>query len=93
MLYLQLEGGRVVFELAPLFAPNHIANIRKLVADEYFDGLAIVRSQDNYVAQWGDPKSGTENARAMGTATDTLDPEFYRDAEDLPFTKIESNDP
>lgn len=93
MLYLQLEGGRVVFELAPLFAPNHIANIRKLVADEYFDGLAIMRSQDNYVAQWGDPKSGTENARAMGTATDTLDPEFYRDAEDLPFTKIESNDP
>lgn len=44
MLYLQLEGGRVVFELAPLFAPNHIANIRKLVADEYFDGLAITFS-------------------------------------------------
>jgi peptidylprolyl isomerase len=91
-LYLQLESGRVVFELAPDFAPNHIANIRKLVADNYFDDLAIVRSQDNYVVQWGDPNSGNENARSMGAAAEMLDPEFYRDTEGLPFTRILSND-
>ena len=58
-LYMQLEKGRVVFELAPDFAPVHIENIRKLVANRYFDGLAIIRSQDNYVAQWGDPEVAT----------------------------------
>jgi len=92
MLYLQLAAGTVVFELAPEFAPNHIANIQKLVAGKYFDGLAIIRSQDNYVAQWGDPNSGSEEARSLGAAAEMLDPEFYRDAEGLPFTKIESND-
>jgi len=94
MLYLQLESGRVVFELAPGFAPSHIANLRKLVANEYFDGLAIVRSQDNYVVQWGDPNSGGERAgmRSLGDAAEMLEGEFYRDAEGLPFHKIESND-
>jgi len=51
-LYMQLSDGLVVFELAADFAPTHIANIRKLVASRYFDGLAIIRSQDNYVVQW-----------------------------------------
>ena len=53
-LYLELATGRVVIELAPRFAPLHVANIRKLARAAYFDGLAVVRVQDNYVAQWGD---------------------------------------
>ncbi|MGZ3184034.1 MAG: peptidylprolyl isomerase [Telluria sp.] len=54
-LYMELPGGRVVIELAPDFAPNTAANIRALAREHYFDGLAIIRSQDNYVVQWGDP--------------------------------------
>jgi peptidylprolyl isomerase len=54
-LYLQLSTGRVVIELAPRVAPRHVANIKKLVRAHYFDGLAIVRVQDNYVVQWADP--------------------------------------
>jgi cyclophilin family peptidyl-prolyl cis-trans isomerase len=54
-LYMELPGGRVVIELAPDFAPNTIANIRALAREQYYDGLAIIRSQDNYVVQWGDP--------------------------------------
>ena len=91
-LYMELEHGRVVFELAPQFAPGHVANIRKLVGNGYFDGLAIIRSQDNYVVQWGDPNAGEENARLHENAADSLDPEFFRNAEDLPFTKIDSRD-
>jgi hypothetical protein len=53
-LYLQLPGGRVVIELAPAFAPLHTSNIRTLVREKYYDGLAVVRSQDNFVVQWGD---------------------------------------
>ena len=48
-LYLELASGRVVIELAPLFAPKHAANIKALVREKYFDGLAFLRSQDNYV--------------------------------------------
>jgi peptidylprolyl isomerase len=55
-LYLELAAGRVVIELAPQFAPLHVANIRRLARAGYFDGLAVIRVQDNYVAQWGDPE-------------------------------------
>ena len=54
ILYMEVAGGRVVIELAPRFAPAHVANIKQLVAEKFFDGLAVVRVQDNFVAQWGD---------------------------------------
>lgn len=53
-LYLDLAAGRVVIELAPRFAPEHVANIKALVREKFFDGLPIGRVQDNYVTQWGD---------------------------------------
>lgn len=91
-LYMQLPQGVVVFELAPQFAPATIANIRKLVQQRFFDGLAIVRSQDNYVVQWGDPAAGTPQARPHGDAADTLTPEFYRDRQGLNFEPLNSRD-
>jgi peptidylprolyl isomerase len=47
------DGGRVVVQLAPQFAPIHVANIRALARGNYWDGATIYRVQDNYVAQWG----------------------------------------
>jgi peptidylprolyl isomerase len=47
------NGGRVVVELAPAFAPVHVANIKGLVRDGYWEGSSVYRVQDNYVAQWG----------------------------------------
>jgi peptidylprolyl isomerase len=52
---MDLARGRVVIELASRVAPQHVANIRALARAHYFDGLAIVRVQDNYVVQWDDP--------------------------------------
>jgi cyclophilin family peptidyl-prolyl cis-trans isomerase len=54
-LYLDLPTGRVVIELASAFAPRTAANIRALVREQYFDGLFIIRSQEGFVVQWGDP--------------------------------------
>jgi cyclophilin family peptidyl-prolyl cis-trans isomerase len=54
-IYLELAAGRVVMELAPQFAPQHVANIKALAREGYFDGLVIMRAQENYVVQWGDP--------------------------------------
>ena len=53
-LYMDLAAGRVIIELAPRFAPKHVANIRQLVSEKFFDGLPVMRVQDNYVVQWGD---------------------------------------
>ena len=47
------DGRRIVVQLAPLFAPVHAANIRALAQSGYWQGAAIYRVQDNYVAQWG----------------------------------------
>src|SRR5258708_38332974 len=88
-LYMELPSGRVVIELAPDFAPHHVANIRRLVRGGYFDGLAIVRTQDNYVVQWADP----EEKRPLGDAKRSLAPEFTRPiSPDLPFTALPDRD-
>jgi peptidylprolyl isomerase len=47
------SGGRIVIQLAPAFAPVHVANIRALARGNYWDGATVYRLQDNYVAQWG----------------------------------------
>lgn len=87
-LYLELPAGRVVFELAPDFAPRHAANVRALVRERYFDGLAIMRVQDNYVVQWGDPQGD----RPVGSAQRTLAAEFKRPAAGLEFTVLPDPD-
>lgn len=92
-LQLDLPGGRVVIELSPDFAPAHAANLRALARGGYFDGLAIVRVQDNFVAQWGDPAAeDPSRARPVGAAQRTLAPEFSRPAAGLPFTRLPDGD-
>jgi peptidylprolyl isomerase len=73
-LYMELASGRVVMELAPAFAPIHVTAIKKLVRQHYFDGLNIIRAQDNYVVQWGDE----ENKRSLGGVSPSAPPEFLR---------------
>jgi peptidylprolyl isomerase len=87
-VYLELPAGVVVLELAPQFAPLHVANIRTLVREHYFDGLPIVRVQDNYVVQWGD----TEGKKPVGSAAPTLAPEFTRELEGLAFHALSDPD-
>jgi peptidylprolyl isomerase len=87
-LYLELPTGRVVIELNPAFAPKHVANIKALVHEHYFDGTAIVRAQDNFVVQWSDP----DHTRSLGKAQKTLDAEFSRTANELPFSQLPDPD-
>jgi peptidylprolyl isomerase len=89
-LYLELASGRVIIELAPAFAPRHAANISTLAREKYFDGLAILRSQDNYVVQWGDPNGDDKDKRRpVGTAQRTLKAEFTIPlSSKLPFTRL-----
>jgi peptidylprolyl isomerase len=81
LLDMQLPQGHVLIELAPDFTPLHAANIRALAHAHYFDGLAIVRVQDNFVTQWDDPAaddSDTAKIKPLGKAKATLPPEYTR---------------
>lgn len=54
VLVIDFEGGgRTIIQLAPQFAPVHVANIRALASAGYWTGAGVYRVQDNYVAQWG----------------------------------------
>lgn len=97
LLYMQLPQGRVVIELAPDFTPLHAANIRTLVREHYFDGLAIIRVQDNFVTQWGDPNdddSGDKSKiKPLGSAKAKLAPEYTRAIDPkLPWTPLPDGD-
>ena len=88
-VYMQLPRGRVIIELAPIFAPHHVANVRALIREGYFDGLAIIRAQDNYVVQWADP----DQKRPFGAASATLKAEFDRSYNaTTPFTRLPDPD-
>jgi cyclophilin family peptidyl-prolyl cis-trans isomerase len=54
-LYLQLKDGRVVIELRPDVAPKHVARIKELVRQKFYDGLIWHRVIEGFMAQTGDP--------------------------------------
>ena len=85
---MELATGRVIIELAPAFAPEHVGNIRTLAREHFWDGTSIYRSQDNFVVQLGDP-DGDEPAKAksLGSAKKHLPAEFHRDAKGLMSTR------
>jgi peptidylprolyl isomerase len=92
-LYVETPSGRVVIELAPAFAPKHVANIKALAREKYYDGLPIVRAQDNYVVQWGDPAEKPEEQKPMKDGKRALPAEFARAwSKDLPFTRLADGD-
>jgi len=97
LLVMRLSSGRVVMELDPVYAPLHVANIRTLVREHYFDGLAIVRVQDDFVAQWDDPDADDggdrQRIRSLGEAKATLPPEFTRPiGGSLPWVRLPDGD-
>jgi len=79
-------------ELAPGFAPKNVANIKVLARERYFDGLAVIRSQDNYVVQWGDPAETEDAAKPLGSAAASVPPEFQRAANEVDLSAIASRD-
>jgi cyclophilin family peptidyl-prolyl cis-trans isomerase len=55
MLYLELPYGRVVIKLRPDLAPHHVARIKELVREKFYDGVVFHRVIPNFMAQTGDP--------------------------------------
>ena len=54
-LHLYLDSGRVVIQMRPDLAPNHVARIAELTRDGFYDGIVFHRVIDGFMAQTGDP--------------------------------------
>mgnify|MGYP002745284582 FL=1 len=92
LLYMQLDKGTVIYELAPDFAPEHVAQIRMLAQKHFWDGLSIYRVQDNYVTQFGDPNVDTDKQKPLPAETKKLPAEFERPLQGLNFTALPDPD-
>jgi len=73
-LYLDLTYGRVVIELRPDLAPNHVKRIKELVGQHFYDGIVFHRVIAGFMAQTGDP-TGT----GSGGSGQNLKAEFSND--------------
>jgi cyclophilin family peptidyl-prolyl cis-trans isomerase len=73
-LYLDLTYGRVVIELRPDLAPKHVARIKELVRQGFYDGIVFHRVIEGFMAQTGDP-TGT----GMGGSGQKIDAEFSKE--------------
>lgn len=91
-LYMDLAGGRVVIELAPAFAPAHVANVRTLAKEGFWDGLSIYRSHDNFVVQFGDITEDDAPGKPIGSAKAKLPAEFSRASAGLDFHALPDRD-
>jgi peptidylprolyl isomerase len=83
-------GGRTVIELAPAFAPVHVANIRALAGSGYWQGSSVYRVQDNYVAQWGVNEGGPAVPAAVVKAPPA---EYDRPVRGLTIRSLGYSDP
>lgn len=54
-LYLHLKDGKVVIELLPEKAPNHVKRIKELARKGFYDGIVFHRVIPGFMAQTGDP--------------------------------------
>lgn len=70
-LYLELKDGRVVIEMRPELAPNHVARIKELARAGFYDGIVFHRVIDGFMAQTGCP-----DGNGMGGSGQNLPSEF-----------------
>jgi peptidylprolyl isomerase len=54
-LIIDTTQGRVVVAMRPDLAPNHVAHIKKLAREHFYDGVVFHRVIDGFMAQTGDP--------------------------------------
>ena len=74
-LYLDLEYGRVVIEMRPDLAPNHVARIKELARQGFYDGIVFHRVIEGFMAQTGAPTgTGTGGSGQTLAAECSLEP-------------------
>lgn len=77
-LYLELKDGRVVIELRPDIAPKHVARIKELVREEFYDGLTFHRVITGFMAQTGDPRGNGTGGSGVNIPAEFTNLESFR---------------
>jgi peptidylprolyl isomerase len=81
-LVIDTSKGRIIVELVPEAAPNHVERIKQLARAKFYDGLSFFRVIDDFMAQTGDP----QNTGAGGSDKPDLAGEFvFRRGKQLPI--------
>lgn len=62
LLYIETDHGMVIVEMAPEFAPNHVARMRRLVHERFYDFLVWHRVIDGFMAQGGGARTNPGHA-------------------------------
>lgn len=73
-LIMDTTQGRVVIEMRPDLAPNHVARIKELARQNFYDGIAFHRVIDGFMAQTGCP-----HGTGTGGSGQKLAAEFNRE--------------
>jgi len=55
LIHIDLEAGRISILMRPDVAPNHVARIRELTRQGFYDGTVFHRVIEGFMAQGGDP--------------------------------------
>jgi len=74
-LIIELRTGKVAIELKPDLAPKHVARVKQLAKEGFYNGLKFHRVIDGFMAQTGDPTgTGAGDVRGTVGAARTPDP-------------------
>lgn len=88
-LYLYLKDGRVTIEMRPDLAPKHVARIKELVKDKFYDGLKFHRVIDGFMVQTGDPRGNGTGGSGVNIPAEFTSQPHFRGA----VSMARSNDP
>jgi peptidylprolyl isomerase len=61
-LIMETTQGKVVIEMLPDLAPNHVKRIKELAREGAYDGVVFHRVIDGFMAQTGDVKFGNSSS-------------------------------
>ena len=83
VLVIDTNKGRIIVEMVPEVAPQHVARMRELAHENFFDGQRFFRVIEDFMDQTGDP----QNSGQGGSSKPNLPAEFlFRRGVDMPFT-------
>lgn len=77
-LYFDLPAGRVTIRLRPDLAPNHVARIKELVREGFYDGTPFHRVIRRFMAQGGDPRGNGTGGSGQKLKAEFSDTSFGR---------------
>lgn len=69
VIVVETNKGRIIAELDPIAAPNHVERVRGLVKSGFYDGLTFFRVISDFMAQTGDPKNTGEGGSDLPNLT------------------------